>query len=92
MSVLVRYNEVGMTREKYDQVGTILEQGDFPPPGLRYHLLHGEDGSLRVSEVWDTADQFRAFNDEVLLPVLDRVGIRLSAPADVIEIHELFQF
>ena len=81
-----------MTREKYDEAGALLEQGDFPPHGLQYHVLHGEEGSLRVSELWETADQQRAFNDEVLLPVLDKVGIELSRPADIIEVHELFQF
>jgi hypothetical protein len=45
-----------------------------------------------VSEVWASADQQRAFNDEVLLPVLDQVGIQLSGPPDVIQVHELFQF
>lgn len=51
MSVLVRYQELGMTRRQYDDAGGRLEQGDFPPAGLEFHLLHGEEGSLRVSEV-----------------------------------------
>ena len=28
MSVLARYQEVGMTRGQYDEVGGLLEQGD----------------------------------------------------------------
>ena len=59
MSVLVRYQEVGMTRQQYDEVGGLLEQGEFPPAGLELHLLFGEEGSLRVSEVWATEDQQR---------------------------------
>jgi hypothetical protein len=47
---------------------------------------------LRVSEVWASADQQRAFNDDVLLPVLNEVGIRLSGPPEIIHVHELFQF
>jgi hypothetical protein len=72
VSVLVRYQEVGMTREQYDEAGRLLEQGDFPPSGLECPVLHGDDGSLRVSELWASADQQRAFNDGVLLPVLNR--------------------
>lgn len=29
MSVLVRYQEVGMARQQYDDAGSLLEQGEF---------------------------------------------------------------
>jgi hypothetical protein len=92
VSVLVRYQEVGMTRQQYDEAGRLLEQGDFPPEGLELHVLHGDDGSLRVSELWASADHQRTFNDDVLLPVLNKVGIQMSGPAEIIPVHELFQF
>jgi hypothetical protein len=93
MSVLVRYQEVGMTREQYDEVGGLLEAGgNFPPAGLELHVLFGPEGSLRVSEIWATEEQQRRFNDGELMPVLDRVGVKLSGPPDVIAVHELFTF
>ncbi len=92
MSVLVRYQEVGMTRQQYDDAGALLEQGEFPPAGLQLHVLHGDEGSLRVSEVWASAHQQRVFNDETLLPVLEQVGIRLSGEPETIPVHELFHF
>lgn len=92
MSVLVRYQEVGMTRQQYDDVGGLLEQGGFPPAGLELHLLFGEDGSLRVSEIWASEDQQRVFNDETLLPVLEQVGVQLSGPPQMLPVHELVQF
>jgi hypothetical protein len=51
-----------------------------------------EEGSLRVSEIWASADQQRAFNDDTLLPVLKQVGIQLSGPAEILQVHELFSF
>ena len=92
MSVLVRYQEVGMTRQQYDEVGGLLEKGDFPPAGLELHVLFGDEGSLRVSEVWATEEQQRAFNDETLMPVLNQVGVQLSGAPEIIQVHELFQF
>jgi hypothetical protein len=92
MSVLVRYQEVGMTRQQYDEAGRILEEGDFPPAGLELHVLFGEDDSLRVSEIWTSAEQQRTFNDETLMPVLNQVGITLSGPPQILDVHELFQF
>ena len=93
MSVLVRYQEVSMTRQQYDEAGALLEEGGgYPPEGLELHVLFGDEGSLRVSEIWASADQQHTFNDEVLMPVLNRVGIRLSGAAEIIQVHELFQF
>jgi hypothetical protein len=92
VSVLVRYQEVGMTREQYDEVGRLLEQGEFPPAGLEAHLLFGEDGNLRVSEIWASADQQRAFNDETLMPVLNQVGVQLSGPPEIVQVQERFRF
>jgi hypothetical protein len=45
-----------------------------------------------VSELWASADHQRTFNDDVLLPVLNKVGIQMSGPAEIIPVHELFQF
>jgi hypothetical protein len=73
-------------------VGGLLEQGEFPPAGLQLHVLFGDEGSLRVSEVWTSADQQRAFNDETLMPVLNQVGVQLSGAPEIIQVHELFQF
>jgi hypothetical protein len=92
VSVLVRYQEVGMTRQQYDDAGALLEGGEFPPAGLELHVLFGEEGSLRVSEIWASVDQQRAFNDETLLPVLEQVGVQLSGPPETLQVHELFRF
>lgn len=81
-----------MTRQQYDDAGALLEGGGFPPTGLELHVLFGEEGSLRVSEIWASADQQRALNDETLLPVLEQVGVQLSGPAETLQVHELFRF
>ena len=39
------------------------------PEGLQLHVCFGEDGDLRVSEVWDSREQFEAFGEQPL-PVL----------------------
>ena len=88
MSVVVRHLPVGLTREKYDEVSRRLEgAGDWPPDGLDMHVLFGAEGQLRVSEIWDSEEQFRAFAGR-LMPVLDDVGVPYSEP-EVFEVHEL---
>ena len=88
MSIVVRHQPKGLTRERYDEVSRRLEgAGNWPPEGLDMHVLFGTEGDLRVSEIWDSEEQFRAFAKR-LMPVLDEVGIPYADP-EVFEAHEL---
>ena len=88
MSVVVRHQPMGLTREKYDEVSRRMEgAGDWPPEALDMHVLFGTEGQLLVSEIWDSEDAFRAFTER-LYPVLDEVGIGHGDP-EVYEVHEL---
>ena len=65
MSIVVRLSPTNVTREKYDEVAGRLESaGVWPSPdGLEFHVLFGSEGSLRVSEIWDSREQFEAFGE-----------------------------
>jgi len=92
MSVVVRFNPKGLTAEKYDSTTEKLESAEieFPPDGLDYHVCFGSDGDLRVSEIWDSREQFEAFGEK-LMPVLADVGIEFSADPEVFEVHNLIK-
>jgi hypothetical protein len=75
MSILVRFTAAhGVTPEQYDETVRRLEaQREFPPDGLEYHVAFVADGSFRVSEVWDSQEQFEKFGER-LMPILADVG------------------
>jgi hypothetical protein len=85
MSIVVRFAPASLTRQQYDESVRRLEQdGSFPPHGMDYHVCFGADGSLRVSEIWDSREQWEAFGER-LMPVLAEVGIEPGEP----EVHEV---
>ena len=88
MSILVRFTGApGMTTEKYDDTMPRIEaSGEFPPDGLAYHAAFMSGGAFRVSEVWDSHEQFEAFGQR-LMPILMESGVELAGPPEVIEIH-----
>jgi hypothetical protein len=90
MSIVVRFSPKSLTREKYDEVVRRLEQiGYWPsPPGMEVHVLFGEDGNLRVSEVWDSRESFDAAGEKVL-PIMDELGIELGGEPEVFEVQNL---
>ena len=88
MSVLIRFVPSALTTAQYDESIRKLEAaGDFPPDGLDYHVCFGTEGSLRVSEIWDSRQQLDAFGAR-LMPVLAEVGIDPGEP-EIVEIHNI---
>jgi hypothetical protein len=90
VSIVVRMSPANLTREKYDAVERRLEEaGAWPnPAGMEMHVLFGDEGNLRVSEIWDSREQLQAFGDQ-LMPILADEGVEFSAEPEIFEIHNL---
>jgi hypothetical protein len=90
MSILIRFTPPSLSATEYDEtISKLEEQGDFPPDGLDYHVCFGTDGSLRVSEIWDSQEQLDAFGER-LRPVLQDAGIDPGEP-ELVEIHNVIK-
>jgi len=91
MSLLVRFAPTSeTTTAQYDDTIRRLEEaGDFPPDGLDYHVCFLVDGDVRVSEIWDSPEQFEAFGQR-LMPILEEVGIDPGEP-DILEVHNIIR-
>jgi hypothetical protein len=91
MSLLVRFAPTSeTTTAQYDDTIRRLEEaGDFPPDGLDYHVCFLIDGDVRVSEIWDSPEQFEAFGQR-LMPILEEVGIDPGKP-DILEVHNIIR-
>jgi hypothetical protein len=91
MSIVLRFSPKSMRAEQYDQVVRKLqESGGFPPEGLDYHVCFGSEGDLRVSEIWDSQEQFDAFSER-LMPRLAEAGIEFSAAPESFEVHNIMK-
>ena len=91
-SVLARFTAApDVTTEQYDEtIRRLEESGDWLPEGLEYHVAFRSDSALRVSEIWDSREQFDAFGER-LMPVLKDVGIELSGKPEMLEIHNIIK-
>jgi hypothetical protein len=89
--ILARFTPASnVTTEQYDETIRRLEKsGDWLPEGLEYHVAFQSNGKVRVSEIWDSREQFDAFGER-LMPVLKEVGIEPGAP-EMLEIHNIIK-
>jgi hypothetical protein len=90
MSMLVRFTPTAsVTTQQYDQVlSQLQDSGDWLPDGLDYHVAFGSPGNFRVSEIWDSKEQFEAFGTR-LMPILAEAGIEFAGEPEVLEIHNI---
>ena len=79
MPVLIRYAPPTMTRAQYDNVGETLQAAnEWPPDGMILHVCFGDDGNLRVSEVWESRERLEQFQS-ILMPVVAENGIDVQS-------------
>ncbi len=89
MSMLARFSPASpTTTQQYDEVtGRLEAEGNWPPDGLEYHCAFLVDGNIRVSEIWDSREQFEAFGQR-LMPVLADVGIDPGQP-EIVDVYNV---
>jgi hypothetical protein len=92
MSVLIRFAPQGMTRDQYESVKNALEEaGDWPVDGCQIHVCFGDEGNLRVSEVWESKEKLEAFGEK-LRPRLEEASIQMSGEPELLDVVNLETF
>ena len=87
MSIVVRFPPSNMSKQQYDAIRGELEgTGDWPAEGCQLHVCFGPDDDIRVSEVWQSEEQFRAFGD-TLMPRVEQAGVQVSGEPEVFNVH-----
>ena len=91
--VLARFTGApSVTTEKYDECIKRLKgsESQWPPDGLAYHVAFSSGDSFRVSEIWDSREQFDVFGKR-LMPMLKDVGIELADEPEMLEVHNIIE-
>jgi hypothetical protein len=90
MSILVRWAPENGTLDQYDEILRRLDAADqLSPDGQELHVAFEIDGKVRVSEIWDSQEQFEAHGAD-LMPVLQDVGLDPGEP-QIVEVHNLIK-
>ncbi|MBM7798562.1 hypothetical protein JOE57_001483 [Microlunatus panaciterrae] len=89
MAIAVVMDFTGGTLEQYDQV---IEKMHFTPggPGAAGGLFHWSTATpdgVRVTDVWQTREQFEAFSRDQIGPVTMEVGIPGPPAITVYDVH-----
>ncbi len=89
---IARIVETRITPEEYDQMRERLGMDDTPPPGGAFHVAAlGEDGKVRIVEVWDSREQAEAWGEKVAAARTE-AGFGDGPPSiEYLEVHSIVQ-
>jgi hypothetical protein len=86
MSVVVRFPPSNVSKQQYDSIRSELEgAGEWPAEGCQLHVVFGSEDDIRVSEVWESAEQAQAFGEK-LGPSMEKAGAQLSGEVEVYDV------
>jgi hypothetical protein len=89
MPVAVVLDFEGATLDQYDQV---VEKMGFQPggsgsPGGLFHWVTETDNGIRVTDVWETREQFDSFAEEQIGPITQEVGLPNPPTTSFHDVH-----
>ena len=65
----------GVTVEQYEEARSRVGWETDVPDGAVLHIAGADGDDLRVTDVWESPEQFQRFVDERLMPAVKEIGI-----------------
>ena len=92
MAIAVQLEFNGATLEQYDQVCAKmgLQPGGQGPPGSLSHWVTKTPNGIRVTDVWQSKEQFEQFAEEKVGPLTASVGMTEPPQITFHEVHNYF--
>lgn len=90
MTVVITMQWDGFATTEYDLVREYVDWEDDPPTGAILHVASHDGRTLRVTDVWDSVDDFQAFVDTRLMPGVNKAGITSEPQVEIHPLHALF--
>lgn len=90
MKIVMNLQWDGVTPDQYEAVRNIAGWEVNIPIGGILHVASFSDAGLRVTDVWESADDFNRFVNDRLMPSVAQVGISTQPRVEITPIHAVF--
>jgi hypothetical protein len=90
MAFMVCINWPGATVDQYEQLREEIGWDVDKPQGGIVHVAGFTANGMRITDVWETPDDFQRFSDQSLMPAIAKLGLEVEEPEiDVVPLHTL---
>jgi hypothetical protein len=90
MPVVMIMRWEGITPQQYHDALELIDwEGNVPPGGL-FHVAAFDERGLRVTDVWESAEQFQQFAEQRLMPGTKQLGLPGEPTVEIYPAHRVF--
>jgi len=90
MAVITTIDVAGLTPTEYRAILDQMGVEHNPEPGLYLHLTARVEGGYRITEVWDTSENFDAFMKARLAPGAEAIGLDRQMTITIEPLYNIF--
>ena len=90
MSIVMSMKWDGVTPEQYDAVRDAVRWETEAPAGGEFHVAWFEGSTMRVVDVWSSAEEFDTFVNDRLMPGVAQVGIEGQPEVEIQPAHRVY--
>jgi predicted ester cyclase len=90
MSVIVTLRWPDVRPEQYDELRDVVGWETEPAPGGLFHCAAFDEAGIRVTDVWETAEQFETFVATRLMPGVHKIGVLGEPTVEIHPAHAVF--
>jgi hypothetical protein len=90
MPIVMNMRWDGVTPEQYDAAREQVGWEQHGPEGGLIHIASFTDEGLRVTDVWETAEDFNRFVERRLMPVVREIGIEGEPDVAISGMHAIW--
>jgi hypothetical protein len=89
MAIAVVMEFKGATLRQYDEVINKMgfDRGGPGAPGGLFHWVAKTDDGIRITDVWETREQFESFAQNQIGPITAEVGVPAPPEMTYYEVH-----
>src|SRR5690348_4201436 len=90
MKVVMIMKWDGVTPAQYEKVRKSVNWEGNQPKGGRFHVACFGNNALRVTDIWDSADDFNNFVQNRLMPGVAQAGIAGQPQVEIYPVHAIY--
>jgi hypothetical protein len=90
MPTVMSMRWTGVTPEQYEAARKLVDwEGNRPDGGL-LHIAAFSGDELRVTDLWESPEQFNKFVESRLMPGVNQIGIQGEPQVELLDAHNVW--
>lgn len=80
----------GVKKEDYEALRKTVNWEGNVPKGAMFHVAAFDSKGIRVTDIWESEQDFQKFVDGRLMPEVKKTGIKSEPKVEILQAHAVF--